>query len=447
MQREIKLKSFSMQEQLLLIKAYAIDYRRMQKFPYMDPEFISNYQLAKIKRLITLAFNHTEFYRELYTRHGIHPQDINTWSDFEQLPLVTKQDMIDNHDSVIVDTKRGGKNLRVSRSSGSSGQMLSIVADSDRWVQAALLMLRMYSGAFKFGPFSRGALIYTSRYPFQSAWGLYKVHYLHTLTPAAELIKKLEAMRPTFIISYPSILFELAGNYPQRCRALKIRAIATNSEQSNQEQRDTLSMAFGCPVFDEYSTEELVLGGFQCTHRAYHLQEDCSYLEVVDPDSNQRLPEYHVGEIVGTCFANQTMPFIRYRQGDLGSIRKSDCECGNNGRILADIAGRKNSSFKLPGGKVIPSGRVLDWTYKLVLEYNLPITQFQVTQRSLSEIDVSVSIRAGESPDQLDHLLTTSFNQEFGQSFLVKVNFVESIPRTPAGKHIPIQSFVELDRL
>jgi phenylacetate-CoA ligase len=441
----VQLRHFTSWEKLLLCKEYALNYRRMSKFPYNHPEEISEFQLAKVKELVSLAFYHTSFYRRLYTQHGVQPEDIKTWSDFEKLPSVSKSDIIENHADVIVDTKRGQRNLRVSRSSGSSGHMLNIVADSDRWIQSALLMLRMYSGSFGFSPFSKGALIYTSKYPFQSAWGLYKVHYLHTLTPPEDLMRSLERVKPTFIISYPSILSELAANYPRNCRALKVGALATNSEHSTQEQRDSLSAAFDCPVFDEYSTEELILGGFQCTNRAYHLQEDCAYFEILDPDSSQIMNSSQIGEIVGTCLVNRVMPFIRYRQGDLGSIRKSDCPCGNNGRILSDIAGRKNSSFKLMDGRVIPSGRVLDWTYKLVLEYQLPITQFQITQRTVSDIDIAIVVGPEYLPRrlQLDSILNNSFKEEFGQSLTVRINQVQSIPRTPAGKHIPIRSFVE----
>ena len=440
----VQLRHFTPWEKILLCKEYTLNYRRISKFPYSQPEEISEFQLAKVKELVSLAFYHTGFYHRLYTRHGIKPEDIKTWSDFGRLPPVSKSDIIENHADVIVDIKRGQRNLRVSRSSGSSGQMLNIVADSDRWIQSALLMLRMYSGSFGLGPFSRGALIYTSRYPFQSAWGLYKVHYLHTLTPPEDLMRNLERVMPTFIISYPSILSELAANYPRNCRALKVGALATNSEHSTQEQRDSLSAAFGCPVFDEYSTEELVLGGFQCAHGAYHLQEDCAYFEILDPDSSKIMPPSQIGEIVGTCLVNKTMPFIRYRQGDLGSIGKSNCPCGNNGRILSDISGRKNSAFKLADGRIIPSGRVLDWTYKLVLEYQLPITQFQITQRSMSEIDIAIVIGPEHSfRPQSDRVLVGSFKEEFGQSLSIRVNRVKSIPRTPAGKHIPIRSFVE----
>lgn len=437
------MRKFTPLEQAALVREYILRYREMRKFPYEPPGKIAEYQLSTLRGIVKLAYEGTRFYRDLYSSAGIHPNDIRSWQDFSRLPTVTKQDVIDNKGDCIVEVRRSEKNLRTSRSSGSSGQMLEIVAGTDRWVRSALLMLRMYQGALGFGPFDRGALIYTSQYPFHSAWGLYRVEYLHTLTPAYELVDSLVKLKPTFIISYPSILMDLAFKYPEQCRSLNVRAIATNSEHSSQDQRDWLSRAFGAPVFDEYSSEELILGGFQCAKGRYHLQEDCAYLEILDVDTERWVDAGRVGEIVGTSLVHGVMPFIRYRQGDLGAIRESDCSCGNNGRILSDIAGRKNAGFKFSDGRKIPSGKVLDWTYRLVLDYDLPIAQFQIIQDALHHIQVKIVPTPGLYVVREHELvISRTFKEYFGEVVKVDVEKVDNIPRTPAGKHMPIISLL-----
>ena len=437
------MRKFTLFERALLAKEYLLKYQEMSKFPLKSPEEIDAFQLVKVKNVVELAYYGTRFYGQLYRKNGIHPGDIRTWADFEQLPTVTKDDIIDNHRDCIVDTRTGDKNLRVSRSSGSSGQMLEVIADTDRWVQAALIMLRMFRQSLSFEPFSRIALIYTSPYPFQSAWGLYRVKHLHTLTPPDELMNSLLHLRPSLIISYPSILLELTAMYPRKCNDLKVGGIATNSEHSTQEQRNQLSKAFRAPVYDEYSTEELSLVAFQCCYGKYHLQEDCVYLEILDLFGPKKMKFAQLGEIVGTSLLHNVMPFIRYRQGDLGSIVRLSCPCGNNGKELSDIAGRKNSSFKLPDGGLIPSGRVLDWTYKLVLEYSLPRIQYQVTQKTLCNVEVVVVARERDFSARHDRIIIDSFREQFGNGIQVSVRRVKAIPKTPAGKHIPILSLVK----
>jgi phenylacetate-CoA ligase len=283
------MRKFTPWEHMLLTKEYVLKYRAISRFPHKSPDEIATFQLMKITKIVELAYYGTRFYRNLYGEYGVHPKDIRTWADFKQLPTVTKSDIVNNQLDCIVDARKADKNLRVSRSSGSSGQMLEIVADTDRWVQSALIALRMYRKSLDFGPFSCGALIYTSRYPYQSAWGLYRVKYLHTLTPPGELIEDLLHLRPSFIISYPSILLELIAGFPRACSDLRVSSIATNSEHSTQQQRDELSKAFGAPVYDEYSTEELIFGGFQCRHGKYHLQEDGAYLEILDVEGPTEL--------------------------------------------------------------------------------------------------------------------------------------------------------------
>ena len=138
------------------------------------------------------------------------------------------------------------------------------------------------------------------------------------------------------------------------------------------------------------------------------------------------------------------MPFIRSRQGDLAAITPSMCICGSSFRILSHIGGgRRNASFRLRGGHTVPSGRILDWTYKLVLDFHLPIAQFQVIQHELHRMEVVIvtSTSADLTAPQRE-VIIESFRTLFEASMDVGVRRVGTIPRTTAGKHMPIVSHV-----
>lgn len=224
------MRSLNFRENILLGKEYFSFYKQIYNFPFLTPEEISAYQLNKIKKLIYLAYNHTKFYKELYTKHGIYPEDIKTWSDFEKLPTVTKEDIVANHSKCIVDTKKDDKNLIISRSSGSSGQIIDVLFESASWIDQALIMLRMYQLAFNYQPFDKQALIYTSEYPYHSILGLYKAHYIRTLTSPTDILQMLQHLQPAFIVSYPSIILEIIAKFRKECEALKPKAISTNSD-------------------------------------------------------------------------------------------------------------------------------------------------------------------------------------------------------------------------
>lgn len=438
------MRSLTLWENILLGKDYLLHYNRAYNFPSLSPEEIRAYQFKKIQKLISLAYNHTEFYNDLYTKHGIHPEDIKTWADFEKLPTVTKDDMVASGLTCVVDTKRYDKNLILSRSSGSSGKIIDIFFENTSWNEQALITLRMYQRSWNYNPLDRQALIYTSEYPYHSIMGFYKASYIHTLTPSEIIIKKLQEIQPQIIVSYPFILLELISKFKNECKNLKPKTISTNSEQSTQQQRDFISSVFNCPVYDEYSTEELTLVGYQCKNKNYHIQEDGVYIEILDPERDISFPQDAIGEIVGTCLVNDVMPFIRYRNGDLGATKKSNCTCGNNGRVLHSISGRKNGSFLLADGTHIPSSRILDWTYRWFLELKIPVLQFQIIQNEIDSITVVIIPTNSYKSSYHDKIIIDSFKETFGKEVTIVIKKVKEISKTPAGKHIPIKSLVNI---
>ncbi|MDD2487776.1 MAG: hypothetical protein PHS92_05415 [Candidatus Gracilibacteria bacterium] len=88
--------------------------------------------------------------------------------------------------------------------------------------------------------------------------------------------------------------------------------------------------------------------GYRCDHLAksskpnvFHVNNDV-LLEIIDEEFNT-VSEGEIGDIVITSIAKRAFPLLRYKVGDVGSIRYSKCECGND--YLLEFSGRKNSDF------------------------------------------------------------------------------------------------------
>ena len=47
--------------------------------------------LNNVIRILTFAYENTEFYKKLYDDAGMNPQDIKTEKDWNAVPVVTKQ--------------------------------------------------------------------------------------------------------------------------------------------------------------------------------------------------------------------------------------------------------------------------------------------------------------------------------------------------------------------
>lgn len=437
------MRKFTKSENLLLIFQFLTKYPRVKKFPYLKQHLIKEYQFQKITKLLRVAYNHTTFYRRKYDAARINPKDIRNWDDFKYLPTVTKDELIEYNED-FVDNRIPIEKLILSRSSGSTGKFVNIYFNAQAFITQEIQVVRMLKELHpKFQPLDNELLVYTSEYPFSSIGGFYKVNYIHNLVPAKQILETLLHLRPTIISIYPSILREIVDIYKGDYRALGIKTIITNSEHSTQLERDHFANLFGCSVFDEFSSEELLSIAYQCSRKQYHITQDCSHIELLSTYSDVEVEMGEQGELVGTCLTNFATPIIRYRQGDLAVLHnKGVCACGKTTPILQTITGRKNSSFKRPDGTEIPSGRILDWTYSLVLSSGLNIREFKVTQITLFNIEIDLSTKDNYEP-KFDNLkVIQSFKQTFGQEFEVFINIVPQIMRTEAGKHIPIQSLL-----
>lgn len=436
------MRKFTTMERLSLLFQFLTRYLQAMRLSKLDQDQMQAYQFSSIKRLLDIAYYHTDFYRRKYNAVGIHPNDIKTWEDFKHLPTITKDELIAQN-TYFIDRRFSRKDLIVSSSSGSEGKFVDIYLSAQYIITQAIQVIRMLKELNpRYGPLDKEVLVYTSPYPFSSIGGLYRTVYVNNLLSEREILTKILQVRPTILSIYPSILRAIADLYKIHDRDLGIETIITNSEHSTQSERDYFAKLLGCSVFDEFSSEELGAIAYQCVKKQYHLVQDCSYIELLSTEADIEVGLGQQGEIVGTCLINTVTPIIRYRQSDLAIFATKPCGCGKTTPALQTIVGRKNSSFKRPDGVEIPSGRILDWTYSLVLELGLSIREFQVIQRTLTLVEVNLAVSSDYEPNLDSSKLTHNFKQTFGEEFEVTVNLVPSIPRTASGKHIPIQSLI-----
>lgn len=418
--------------------------RTVNSFPYQTPEAIRDYQFRKIKILLENVYEHVPFYYKKYRSAGLHPDDIKTLDDFVKIPTITKNDLIEHNDEFI-DRRVRKKDLIISRSSGTSGQFINLYFDSMMFIHQELQVIRMIRELYPlYNCFDKEVLVYTSKYPVSSILGLYKAYCLNSLSNPEHIFNFILEKKPAVIAIYPSILLDMVMNIQYDYALLNLKLIITNSEQSSQVERDYFEKIFGCKVIDEFSSEELQSIAYQCKYNEYHEVSDCTYIEILGKDSNYPVPIDSIGEITGTCLINNSMPIIRYRQGDFAIRSNSQCSCGKKTPIIGKPLGRENSSFVTNSGRIIPSGRLLDWSYSLVLERSVDIVAFQIVQETLMSIVIRILPRSSLKESEL-HLIKKDFQRNISNEFNVTIKLVDQISKTNSGKFIPIYSKVIRD--
>ena len=92
-----------------------------------------------------------------------------------------------------------------------------------------------------------------------------------------------------------------------------------------------------------------------------------------------------------TSLFREASPFIRYRVGDIVSLRDDPCECGRTFQRMSDVKGRADEMLKLRGVSIYPKSieQVLRTIPDLGLEWRL------VEESRGSVQDVLVEVEAG----------------------------------------------------
>ena len=88
-----------------------------------------------------------------------------------------------------------------------------------------------------------------------------------------------------------------------------------------------------------------------------HVNEGEFIAEVLDPVSNEPVPDGAPGELVLTNLGRTASPIIRYRSGDIVVRRSEQCVCGRTwARLEGGILSRVDDMINIKGVNVYPVG-------------------------------------------------------------------------------------------
>lgn len=403
--------------------------------PYLGRKHIERFQFSRIKKLLHHAYERSAFYRDTYANSGVHPNDFRSLHDLRFFPSVTKSQLVD---AIQAGAMPGANRFIESVSSGSSGKVIRVshsVKDTHAYAVGRYRILNMLGN---YRPLDRTLYVYTSEFPARSFFGFYRSWFVSTLNDIHDTIDRMLTLQPQVLCIYPSHLLELIRHISSaKAQSLKLKLISLNSEMSSRSQRKMLSEYFGCPVLDEYSTEELGWVATECQHGTYHVWEDMAYLETLDPGSDERRIS---GEITGTNLHNFATPFIRYRQGDMGSVIEGSCKCGRQTLQLAGLLGRQNDAFLLDGQTLTPA-YLLDTVYEMLLVDRLPIADFCLIQEGPSTVRMQI-VPGRDAGPELDLAVSRGLARFLPSNTKIEIEVTEKLLKTLTGKRNPIISAI-----
>ncbi len=374
--------------------------RMLEQSQWLSRAELDEYHLIKIQNLVAYAYKNVPFYRSLYQRAGCHPGDIKSLKDFQSFPCITRDDVITNRAELVSRNYAGA--VFEDSTGGSTGRPMRFTMDRATALWSNAVETR-YRGWYGVKPGDKRAWVWGALKDFpqwrvQDRLAAYVKRYrylnAHTMSEKnmAAFAAMLLAWQPAMFRAYPSTL-SLFAHYldARRITGIRPKLIETSAEKLTAAQRAHLTRVFNCPIAEHYSSWEIYDIAYQCPEGSLHVSED-RYLELVENDKPAACG--HTGEVVITALNQYAMPFIRYKNADLGIYAEKPCSCGRCLPVLQDLVGRMQEVLFRPDGRIV-NGSIMAY-----IMHNRPeVSQFQAFQPDTTHIEVRLVCQRSMTPE------------------------------------------------
>ncbi|HVQ37076.1 MAG TPA: hypothetical protein VMS31_06070 [Pyrinomonadaceae bacterium] len=420
-------------------RTYLREFKQRERFTTEEWEA---WQQDRLVTLLRAAANQVDYYRQSWNTEARSAAEAGR---LQELPLLEKDDIRNEPKAFLRGDMRPRPQL-VFHTSGTTGTPIASIwtvhelrnsmalreVRSAGWAGVSFESARAtFSGRMvEPDPSSKGPFY---RYNSAEKQVYFSAFHLGPET-AATYVKALRDHRIEWLTGYTFSYYLLARLIiEQDLKVPELRAVITTSEKLTPEMRKVMETAYGCRVFEEYSTVENSLFASECEQGRLHVSPDVGVVEILRPDGTA-CEAGEVGEVVATCLIREYQPFIRYRVGDLAAWDSEPCLCGRRMPILKEVTGRIEDVVTGPDGRQMVRfhGIFVDQPH---------VVEGQIIQESLARIRVKVVPASGfGDADMRD--IAGRVRSRLGPETEVIVEQVDNIPRTAAGKFQAVVSLI-----
>lgn len=405
----------------------------------LHPEQVADLQFRKLKALLEHAYRNVPFYRRRFDEVHLQPADIRSLDDYAQLPILTKRDLRENLEDLVATNV---KSVVLFSTGGSTGAPVDYYHDARyayevasagmwrSWLWAGFYLgerhLHIWGGpreAKESRSIKRRLTHFLLRRLFIDAFDLSDQNL-------SDWMRGAKKFRPVFVYGYASSVAALASYVRQKGEYLPgIRAAMTTAECLLPQQRQVISEAFGCKVYDQYACREVRSVASECSHGSLHVATDLNVVEFLDlPDQPPDAPKL----LALTPLELWGAPLLRYVNEDYG-LPGTPCDCSLPFPAMQLKVGRISDNF------LLPSGRLVHGEYFTHLVYGVQgIQQFQFHQIARDRILFRIVTDPVSFDTESEHIvrqLVTEAETYLGEGVKIELMAVNQIPLTASGKH------------
>jgi phenylacetate-CoA ligase len=338
----------------------------------LDRAALNRLQVERLRALLAEVAAHNVFYKRKWKDAAAgNVTAIRTMDDFRELPLSTKQELVDDQQAHppfgTVLTYPVERYSRYHMTSGTTGRPLRWLDTPDSWDWWTRCWGFVYRAA---GVGAEDRILFPFSFgPFIGFWaGFDAATRLGALTvpgggqDSVLRLRNLIETGATVLVCTPSYALRLAQVAREQgidpaSTSIRVTIHAGEPGANIPGTKRRIEESWGAKCFDHCGMTEVGALGFECILQpgGLHLNESEFIIEVINPATGKPA-EDRQGELVVTNLGRWGSPAIRYRTGDLVRLNRWPCACGRTFvRAEGGILGRADDMLIVRGVNVFPS--------------------------------------------------------------------------------------------
>ena len=396
-------------------------------------------QLERLRWSLQHCYDRVPHYRAAFDAAGVHPRDLGTLADLARFPTTSKADLRAQYPFGMFAVPQEEVS-RVHASSGTTGRPTVVgytAQDVRTWAGLMARSIRAAGGrpgmrvhvAYGYGLFTGGL---GAHYGAETL-GCTVIPVSGGMTERQVML--IRDFEPDVIMVTPSYCLALLDEMERQGvdpAGTSLKVGIFGAEPWTESMRTEIEQRMDMHAVDVYGLSEVMGPGVaqECveTKDGLTLWEDHFYPEVVDPVTDEVLPDGEVGELVLTTLTKQATPVVRYRTRDLTRLLPGTARTH---RRMQKVTGRTDDMIILRGVNLFPTQ-----IEELILEVPALSPHFQCRLSRTGRLDdltVRVERRADAGAAEASAaggLLAQRVKERIGVSVAVEVLDPDGVERS-----------------
>lgn len=393
-----------------------------------NDDTVRSYINESFSNQVSYCYNHIPYYQKLFIDSGLNPGDFTDISLISKIPVLTKDKVRANYDSLRSD-EINSTYFQTRRSGGTTGEPIKSLISKKaaafetfsyfkglRWMglRSDMTFVKLLGGSLGTGG---GRSIRQTVYEYATntinlpAFEL-SPDTIQTFYDAIKLKKNI------CLLGYSSAVNIMAQLLKEKALNLNnVELVITTSEQLNEDWKMTIQSFFNCEVRSYYGCGEVLSLGYQLRggDESYRIPKEHVHIES-DPETH---------ELYITQLHNKAQPLIRYAVGDLGIISE------NEKWKIEKLIGREADLFTKRNGTQISHS----FAAHSILKSGIPVKKYQYIQYLDFVIEFRYQMESGELDSAQKNVIKNMVNNIMGEETQIVFNETDNFLTSLAGKY------------